>query len=117
MLKCLKCNKKFKYESDLNRHKNRKTSCDKKDELKCNYCNLSFTCSYNKSVHEKTKKHINNYNTEINGYIEDEDLKLDIEQYKLKIKELNDEKNILNNKIKILEYDNKGLISLLNILV
>ena len=110
MLKCLKCNKKFKYESDLNRHKNRKTPCDKKVELKCNYCNLSFTCSHNKSVHEKTKKHIKNYNTEINGDINDDELKLDIEQYKLKIKEL-------NNKIKILEYDNKSLISLLNILI
>ena len=67
MFKCVKCNKEFKYESDLNRHKNRKTPCNKKEELKCNYCNVSFTCPYNKSIHEKTKKHINNYNTYING--------------------------------------------------
>lgn len=63
MFKCVKCNKEFKYESDLNRHKNRKSPCDKKEELKCNYCNVSFTCPYNKSIHEKTKKHINNIQT------------------------------------------------------
>ena len=31
MYKCKKCNKEFKYESDFNRHYDRKTLCDKKE--------------------------------------------------------------------------------------
>ena len=70
MYKCSKCSKEFKYESDFNRHKNRKTPCNKKEELKCEICDVSFTCPYNKKIHEKTKNHINNYNNIIiNGNI------------------------------------------------
>ena len=65
--KCLKCNKEFKFESKLNEHKNRKTRCDKKENLKCNYCNVSFTCPYNKTIHEKTQKHIKNVNIHNTG--------------------------------------------------
>ena len=65
--KCLKCNKEFKFESKLNEHKNRKKPCDKKEELKCNYCNISFTCPYNKTIHEKTQKHIKNVNIHNTG--------------------------------------------------
>lgn len=60
--KCLKCNKEFKYESKLNEHNKRKIPCGKKEELKCNLCNVIFTCKYNKNIHEKTKKHINAVN-------------------------------------------------------
>ena len=60
MFKCLKCNKQFKFESKLNEHTNRKTPCDKKDDLKCELCNVKFSCPYNKNIHEKTKKHISN---------------------------------------------------------
>ena len=67
MFKCAKCNKEFKFESDYNRHINRKTSCDKKKEYKCDLCKLQFKCPYDQNRHEKTKKHINNYNTHING--------------------------------------------------
>lgn len=66
MVKCLKCKKEFKYQSDLNKHKNRKTPCDKvKDELKCNLCNINFKWPAEQVRHEKTKKHITNIT--ING--------------------------------------------------
>ena len=63
MYKCLKCNKKFKYESKLNEHNNRKTPCNEsKKEYKCNFCKVNFNCQTEKNRHEKTKKHINNIN-------------------------------------------------------
>ena len=72
MFKCLKCNKEFEYESKLKEHKNRKTPCDSpKEELECKSCNLKFTRLFNKKKHEKTNKHIQNYNkyiqTNVNG--------------------------------------------------
>lgn len=66
MYNCIKCNKEFKFESELLRHKNRKTNCDKnKEELKCKICNVNFVRPSHKKNHEKTKKHI--YNVSING--------------------------------------------------
>jgi hypothetical protein len=70
--KCFKCNKEFKYESKLNEHKNRKIPCNKeKEELKCSLCNVFFTRPSHKKNHEKTQKHISNYNkvnqTNVNG--------------------------------------------------
>jgi len=63
MFKCIKCNKEFKYESDYNRHKNRKNPCNIiKQDLSCNLCNIKFNCNAEKLRHEKTNKHINNYN-------------------------------------------------------
>lgn len=63
MYKCLKCNKEFKYESKLNEHKNRKIPCIlPKKEYKCEICNILFTRPNHKINHEKTKKHITNYN-------------------------------------------------------
>jgi predicted SprT family Zn-dependent metalloprotease len=42
--KCNLCNKFFITPSKLNRHKNRKTSCNKiKEELKCEICKVNFT--------------------------------------------------------------------------
>ena len=35
MFNCIKCNKEFKYESDYNKHKNRKTPCGDKKKFKC----------------------------------------------------------------------------------
>jgi hypothetical protein len=72
MFKCIKCNKEFEFESEYNRHKNRKTPCDlPKEELECKSCNLKFTRLFNKKKHEKTNKHIQNYNkyiqTNVNG--------------------------------------------------
>lgn len=64
MHKCNKCNKIFKYDSELIRHNNRKIPCDSiKKEYKCEICNVNFICPAEQARHEKTKKHINNYNT------------------------------------------------------
>lgn len=39
MYNCNKCNKGFKFDSELNRHKNRKIPCDaQKKEYKCEIC-------------------------------------------------------------------------------
>lgn len=68
MFICNKCNKEFKYESDYNRHKNRKNPCNKDVNIyNCNVCQSNFKYESEYIRHEKTKKHINNYNTYING--------------------------------------------------
>jgi hypothetical protein len=68
MFHCNKCKKQFKYESKLNEHKSRKTACDKnKDSLKCDICNITFSRSTHKKIHEQTKKHKNNLQVHING--------------------------------------------------
>lgn len=61
MYKCNKCNKNFEYQSYLNAHIKRKTSCDKQiTDLKCHICNIEFTNLYNKERHETSDKHIKN---------------------------------------------------------
>jgi hypothetical protein len=68
MYKCLKCNKEFNFESDYNRHKNRKTNCIKNKNFNCNICNSNFIYESEYLRHEKTKKHIINMNNyTING--------------------------------------------------
>jgi hypothetical protein len=68
MYTCNKCNKEFKYESEFNRHKNRKIVCNsKKKDYKCELCNVKFISPAQQKIHEQTKKHINNYNIHING--------------------------------------------------
>jgi hypothetical protein len=117
MYKCLKCNKGFKFESKLKEHENRKNPCDNKEELKCNYCNITFTCPYNKIIHEKTKKHIDNININIieehllldKKELEIEELKKKIEQLKDENKKLKNDNQELNNKIKFLEVENQNL--------
>jgi len=67
MYKCLKCNKEYKYESEYNRHKNKKIPCNEiKKEYKCEICNIKFVRPSHKLRHEKTNKHINNINN-VNG--------------------------------------------------
>ena len=61
--KCLKCKKSFNSPSKLDRHKNIKNPCDKiKEQLKCDICNVQFARPAEQARHEKTKKHITNYN-------------------------------------------------------
>jgi hypothetical protein len=68
MYKCTKCNKEFKFDSELIRHKHRKIPCDApKKEYKCDICNVKFISPAQQKIHEKTKKHITNYNIHING--------------------------------------------------
>jgi hypothetical protein len=67
MYKCLKCNKEFIYESEFNRHKQRKTECNKNNKFNCNYCNKYFKYKSKLIEHEKTKKHIINVNNTVNG--------------------------------------------------
>jgi hypothetical protein len=71
MFKCNKCKKEFKYESDYKRHQNRKTDCNQELKLECKACNMQFNRMFNKLRHEKTNKHITNYNkyiqTNVNG--------------------------------------------------
>lgn len=63
MHKCIKCNKEFPTPSKLQNHINRKNPCNKiKNNLQCNLCNVNFKCDTEKIRHEKTKKHITNYN-------------------------------------------------------
>lgn len=63
MYKCLKCNKEFKFESEYKRYQDKKISCDKlKDEHKCIICNVNFNWPAEQRRHEKTEKHIKNYN-------------------------------------------------------
>jgi len=70
MLKCNNCNKEFRYESKLKEHKNRKSPCNLKNEdLECKSCNLKFTRLFNKNKHEKTNKHIQNYNKYIQNNV------------------------------------------------
>jgi len=106
--KCIKCNKIFKYESDLNRHKDRKTSCDIKKELKCISCNVSFTCPYNQKIHEKTQKHINNYN-EINNISNNNLNKNELENVELRENNLNLKNEIKSLKLENLELKEKNL--------
>jgi hypothetical protein len=111
---CNLCNKVFPSPSKLNKHNTRKTSCDKpKEELKCQYCNVSFTRPAEKLRHEKTNKHINNYNNNQQDNILDlEKIELNKEIYTLKqelinIKNINNqlynENKNLHNHIQILE--------------
>ena len=55
--------KKFNYDSEFKRHQNKKKPCDApKKEYKCKLCNVTFIRPAEKLRHEKTKKHITNYN-------------------------------------------------------
>lgn len=93
MYKCSNCSKGFKYESKLKEHKNRKTLCNQsKEDLECKLCNLTFTRLFNKKKHEKTDKHIQNYNNYNNNIITED--KID---YKFKYEQLLHQFTILNN--------------------
>lgn len=110
---CIKCNKKFKYNSDLNKHISRKTPCDKeKNNLRCNVCNVNFSWPAEQIRHEKTKKHITNINLNKESKNELENtinINNQLETHLEKIKQLEIELENEKNKNKRLETENKIL--------
>ena len=108
--KCNKCNKEFKYESDFKRHNNRKTLCNKKEELKCEICNVFFTCPYNKQIHEKTKKHLDSIN-KVNNNISECD---NLSDTKNIIKNLKEENSNLKSQICDLQFQINNLYNIIN---
>jgi septal ring factor EnvC (AmiA/AmiB activator) len=104
MFKCNKCNKEFKFQSDLIKHQNRKTPCNKeKIDLKCNLCNVNFKWPAEKVRHEKTKKHLDNIHIE-NNHFQD-----NIISNETKFNELTDKFNKILNENKNLINENKNL--------
>jgi predicted RNase H-like nuclease (RuvC/YqgF family) len=68
MYKCNLCNKKFNYESEFNRHKDKKNPCSqKKEKLECLLCKVKFIRPSEKIRHNETKKHIYNINFQNNN--------------------------------------------------
>jgi hypothetical protein len=66
MHKCNLCDKIFPSESKLSAHKNRKNPCNSiKQSMECTICNIKFEHKSHLERHNKTKKHINNYNIQI----------------------------------------------------
>ena len=55
MFQCDKCNKEFKFKSQLNIHLNRKTACNKKNEYICKTCNKIFLKKSNFENHLNKK--------------------------------------------------------------
>lgn len=56
MYKCLKCNKEFKFESELNRHKNRKNPCNnQKKNISVIFVMLNLFVLLNKQGMKKLK--------------------------------------------------------------
>ncbi len=117
MFKCLNCNKEFKYESELIRHKERKILCNTpKKEYKCEICNINFVRLSHKNKHEKTNKHINNYNkinNTINNNMSYQNKNIELEKLNIELqnknKELQNKLNLLENKFNELENKNKEL--------
>lgn len=114
MYKCFKCCNEFNFESELNRHKSRKTDCSKiKLENKCELCNVTFARPAHKIKHDATDKHIKKYNKANNQDKKEEDEDKELENNKKedanKIKELENKINNLENEIKYLNIENQNL--------
>ena len=66
MSKCELCNKIFPSPSKLERHKNNKKPCNAaKESHNCEICKSKFDYKAHLDIHNKTKKHIANYNVYI----------------------------------------------------
>ena len=67
MHKCDLCDKIFPSKSKLEKHKDRKTPCNKiKESTKCDLCSIEFPCLAKLEKHKLSKKHINIENQYIN---------------------------------------------------
>jgi DNA-directed RNA polymerase subunit RPC12/RpoP len=115
--KCLKCKKSFNSPSKLERHKNIKNPCDKiKEQLKCDICNVKFARPAEQARHEKTDKHINNYNKIYNqdeciDTVKNDD---DLAEYNNKIQTLDNIIKNLNNMVNELNNKNQNLNNMVN---
>ena len=58
MHKCQLCNKIFNSKCDLDRHKNRKKPCNKKESYECTDCDKIFKFKSKLEEHNKTKNHL-----------------------------------------------------------
>ena len=114
MFICKLCGKIFNTKFNLDRHKNdRKNPCDTKKiiEYNCKCCDITFKYKSDYERHEKTKKHITNYNINID--------KVNIENFNVNIiggiKTFSETcLNVLNhNDIEYLLQDDNKLINML----
>jgi len=121
-MNCKKCNKDFKTTQSLDRHLNRKFSCIKDTDFKCNICNKNF--KYKKNLLEHTTKDSckiqiihNDYSSNILIDLINNDLSIDDKIIHIKhlnplldneyIKKVIDDKMSINTKIGLLTNLNK----------
>jgi hypothetical protein len=99
MYKCHKCSKKFKSEYLLDKHVNKKISCD--IVIKCEKCNKIFESIFILNNHLKRKTPCNNFNSQIqNSNIELKKLEIELKKLELKNK-LDIEREKMKNKKEI----------------
>ena len=117
-ISCHKCNKIFKYQSQLDRHLARITNCKiiiENNELKCKKCNIQLSNKYNLARHYKTCKtstNVSNNPIEANAA----NINVNLEDI-LTLVKTNIEKNIKSyiENIKI-SLDNKPIQNIQNII-
>jgi phage anti-repressor protein len=120
---CELCKKVFEFPYLLERHKNRKTPCNIiKSNYDCKLCHISFDHESRLETHNKSKKHINNYNIQIannvtniidnnfnNTSIIEDKLKLQNEYEEKLSKELQLKEDIYKTEINMLQKENELL--------
>jgi hypothetical protein len=104
MFECEKCKKKFKYQSDYDRHLNKKSPCGEKSQYNlgkrtCKYCNKAFARADSLSRHMKGK-----CKDKINKDSEDNNQKNINSRYQNEITELRKEIENLKNGNQIAEF-------------
>ncbi len=88
---CIDCNKRFKFRSELERHKNKKNRCvnnifnnNVEQSTECRYCSKKYSNKYNLERHKKTCKSRNDSNI------------IEVLEHGIIIKETNDIQNDIN---------------------